>query len=217
VGVAAVGLVAVLAAPGAYAVATAAQPQSGAIPTAGPAGASAGGPGGRGMRGGPGGQVAPAPGGQAAPGGFPGLPGGRGGPGGSTGARGGAGGGPGGGPGGSTVDQELVTLLQQDADAYEWVAATTSASGAAPYQLASGEPVLAVGGFNGTDRSTTLAAFQQLVAAGRVHYWIGGGGFGGSQVDGVASQIAAWVAETFEAQTVGGTTVYDLTTVPTGR
>jgi hypothetical protein len=27
----------------------------------------------------------------------------------------------------------------------------------------------------------------------------------------VANEIAAWVAETFEAQTVGGTTVYDLT------
>ena len=126
-----------------------------------------------------------------------------------TGTRGGPGGG---GPGGSTtVDSALVTLLQQDADAYQWAAATTSASGAAPYQLASGEPVLAVGGFNGTDQSTTLAAFQRLVAEGKVHYWIGGGGFGGAQVDGVANQIAAWVAESFEAQTVGGATVYDLT------
>ena len=234
VGVAAVGLVAVLAAPGAYAVATAAQPHTGAIPSAGPAGAAMGGPGGRagrGMPGGPGGQggqAAPggqggqAGGGQAAggQGGFPGFPGGaapggtgQAAPGGGT--RGG-GGGPGGGPGGSTtVDQELVTLLQQDADSYQWAAATTSASGAAPYQLASGEPILAIGGFNGTDQSTTLAAFQQLVAEGKVHYWIGGGGFGGAQVDGVASQIAAWVTETFEAQTVGGTTVYDLTAATT--
>jgi 4-amino-4-deoxy-L-arabinose transferase-like glycosyltransferase len=214
-GVAAVGLVAVLAAPGAYAVATVAQPHTGAIPSAGPAGAALGGPGGgRVVRGLP-------PGGQNGPGGFPGgFPGGTGqggqggqgglaAPGGGTGARGG--------PGGSTtVGQELVTLLRQDADGYQWAAATTSASGAAPYQLASGEPVLAVGGFNGTDQSTTLAAFQQLVAAGKVHYWIGGGGFGGAQVGGVANQIASWVAENFEAQTVGGTTVYDLTSAATG-
>ncbi|HZB48373.1 MAG TPA: glycosyl transferase, partial [Mycobacteriales bacterium] len=149
-----------------------------------------------------------APGG-GVPGGTAPAPGGTGFPGGTRGGPGG----PGGGPGGAvTVDQELVTLLQQDAGAYRWVAATTSASNAAPYQLAAGEAVLAVGGFNGTDRSTTLAAFQQLVAAGEVHYWIGGGGFGGARVDGVASQIATWVAENFEARTVGGTTVYDLTT-----
>ena len=91
------------------------------------------------------------------------------------------------------------------------MAATTSASGAAPYQLAAGEPVLAVGGFNGTDQSTTLAAFRQLVAEGKIHYWIGGGGFGGARVGGVANEIASWVAETFESRTVGGTTVYDLT------
>ncbi len=48
-----------------------------------------------------------------------------------------------------------------------------------------------------------------------MHFWIGGGGFGGAQVDGVASQIAAWVTETFEARTVGGTTVYDLTAATT--
>ena len=111
--------------------------------------------------------------------------------------------------------QQLGCLLRADAGSYHWVAATTSASGAAPYQLAAGEPVLAVGGFNGTDQSTTLAAFQQLVANGGIHYWIGGGGFGGALVDGVANQITAWVAENFEAQTVGGTTVYDLTA--TGR
>ena len=51
VGVAGVGLVAVLAAPGAYALATAAEPKTGPIPSAGPAGASVG-PGGRGMPGG---------------------------------------------------------------------------------------------------------------------------------------------------------------------
>ena len=225
VGVAGVGLVAVLAAPGAYALATAAEPKTGPIPSAGPAGASVG-PGGRGMPGGGGNGF---PGGQGGAGGFPGLPRGQGGAGGQGGFPGGfPGGRPGrpgrdrrpgarrrrgpGGLGGDTqVDGELTALLQADADAYTWVAATTSASGAAPYQLAAGEPVLAVGGFNGTDQSTTLAAFRQLVAEGKIHYWIGGGGFGGARVGGVANEIASWVAETFESRTVGGTTVYDLT------
>ena len=85
-----------------------------------------------------------------------------------------------------------------------------SASGAAPFQLASGEPILAIGGFNGTDQSPTLAAFQELVAEGKVHYWAAAAASAAAG-GGTASQIAAWVTETFEAQTVGGTTVYDLT------
>jgi hypothetical protein len=43
-----------------------------------------------------------------------------------------------------------------------------------------------------------------------VRYWIDGGGFGGARVGGVASEIATWVAQTFQQRTVGDTTVYDL-------
>ncbi len=71
---------------------------------------------------------------------------------------------------------------------------------------------MAIGGFNGSDPSPTLAEFQEYVADGRIHYFIGGGGFGGQQGgSGASSEIAAWVASTFTAVTVDGTTVYDLT------
>ena len=54
------------------------------------------------------------------------------------------------------------------------------ANSAAGYQLASGEPVMALGGFNGSDPSPTLAQFQDYVADGEIHYFIsGGGGLGG--------------------------------------
>lgn len=41
---------------------------------------------------------------------------------------------------------------------------------------------------------------------------IAGGGVGGAQMGGssAASEIEAWVAQNFEAQSVGGATVYDL-------
>jgi hypothetical protein len=81
---------------------------------------------------------------------------------------------------------------------------------ATPLQLASKVPVMAIGGFNGTDPAPSLAEFQQLVALGKVHYFIGSGGFGGR--DGMSSDISTWVRENFQAQTVGGTTIYDLTT-----
>ncbi len=46
--------------------------------------------------------------------------------------------------------------------------------------LATGDPVMAMGGFSGTDPWPTLAAFKKMVTAGEVRYvLIGGGGFGG--------------------------------------
>ena len=65
--------------------------------------------------------------------------------------------------------------------------------------------------------SPTLAQFQAWVAAGQVHYYIGGSGLsrsnGGSDV---AGQISSWVASSFTAQTVDGVTVYDLTSPSSG-
>lgn len=113
---------------------------------------------------------------------------------------------------GTDVSSELVTQLQQGASGFTWVAASIGAQNAASYQLASGYPVMAIGGFNGSDPSPTLAQFQQYVAEGRVHYFLGGE-LGGRQNGGseAAREVAAWVAENFTATTVGGTTVYDLT------
>jgi hypothetical protein len=119
---------------------------------------------------------------------------------------------------GSTPSAELVTALKADAGSYTWVAAAVGSNSASGYQLATGLPVMAIGGFNGSDPSPTLAAFQQYVAEGKIHYFIGGGTGGGFGRGGAASggsnassEIAAWVAASFTAQTVGGTTVYDLT------
>jgi hypothetical protein len=73
---------------------------------------------------------------------------------------------------------------------------------------------MAIGGFNGSDPSPTLAQFQQSVAEGRIHYFLGGGRMGmGRSMGGsdAAGQISAWVQQNFAATSVGGTTVYDLT------
>lgn len=106
---------------------------------------------------------------------------------------------------------QLRELLERDSDSYTWVAATVGANNAAGYQLATGDPVLPVGGFNGTDPSPTVAEFQRYVTDGEIHWFIGGGGFRGANGGSSASsEIAAWVAETFEARTVDGITIYDL-------
>src|SRR5205085_5883055 len=183
--VAAAAVLLALLGPGAYSLATAATIHSGAIPVAGPAGAGGAGPGRfGGAAGGRGGGVAGVPGGFAGvvPGGFAGA-----GPGGfarlpqngAGGARGGTRGRVGGLLSGSTPSAALAAALQSSANRYTWVAATVRSNQASGYQLATGKPVMAIGGFNGTDPAPTLAAFQKLVAEGRIHYFIEGGGFGG--------------------------------------
>lgn len=114
---------------------------------------------------------------------------------------------------GQAVSSEVVAALRKDADDFTWVAATTGSQNAASNQLAAGEPVMAIGGFNGSDPSPTLEQFKQYVADGKIHYFLGGGGFGGGGggQNGSGSSIATWVQSTYKEVTVGDTTLYDLT------
>ncbi|KOU46809.1 ArnT family glycosyltransferase [Streptomyces sp. WM6378] len=242
-GVAGVGLVASLAGPAAYSVSTLNTGHTGSIVTAGPAGASVGGPGGGGrMRfggganggrtgGQNGGQNGGWPGrgasqgqgqGQGMPGGgmgqAPTAPGQTGLPGGGAGERGGMrgmGGGMGGLLDGAKVSAEAEALLEKDAGRYTWAAAAIGSQNAASYQLATEKPVMAIGGFNGSDPSPTLEQFKKYVADGKIHYFIssGGGMMGGGGGEGRAggSAISSWVESSFKKVTVGTATFYDLT------
>lgn len=109
-----------------------------------------------------------------------------------------------GGPGGSSTDAAVVSLLKSTHST--WAAATNGAQSSAGLQLNSGKAVMAIGGF-ANDPSPTLAQFKQLVAEGKITFYIAGSG-GGPQHSG---DIATWVAQNFTATTVGGTTVYRLT------
>ncbi|KQW16465.1 glycosyltransferase family 39 protein [Streptomyces sp. Root369] len=143
-----------------------------------------------------------------------GMPGGTPGDGGGM----GGGGGVGGLLNGASVSAEAKKLLKADADDYTWAAAAIGAQNAASYQLATDESVMAIGGFNGTDPSPTLAQFKEYVADGKIHYFISsgsGGGMGGSS-SGTSSQITSWVEATFKKVTVGSATFYDLTQKASG-
>ena len=91
-----------------------------------------------------------------------------------------------------------------------WAAATNGTQSSAPLQLASGKQVLAIGGFNGGDAAPTLAQFKAWVAEGKISYYVSGGGMGGGPGGG-NNEIASWVAASYPASAMGGTTVYDLT------
>ncbi|SBS74427.1 Glycosyl transferase family 39 [uncultured Mycobacterium sp.] len=157
-------VVAALAGPVAFSLATVAAPHSGAIPSVGPSDGRGGPPGGM--------FDAPKPG------------------------------------------AELTAELRQDADEFTWAAAAVGSSNAAGYQLATGLPVMAVGGFNGTDPAPTLEQFQAYVAARRIHWFVKsdmpGFGFGNRSGSDAAEQIQRWVSANFTPREVDGVTVYDL-------
>ena len=120
------------------------------------------------------------------------------------------GGGMGGLLGAATPPAALVTALQTDAGTYTWAAAVVGSNNAAGYQLASQLPVMAVGGFNGTDPAPTLEKFRQYVADGKIHYFIAGSMMQGETGSDDAARIAAWVQANFTSTTLDGTTAYDL-------
>jgi hypothetical protein len=122
--------------------------------------------------------------------------------------------------GAAKADATVVAALENNAGQYTWVAATIGSDNAATYQLATRDPVMAIGGYNGTDPAPTLDRFKSDVAQGKIHYFIDGQAMGGrrsasSGGSRQASDIAAWVRATFPARTLGGVTVYDLTTPTT--
>ncbi|MFD5098653.1 ArnT family glycosyltransferase [Streptomyces albidochromogenes] len=217
-GAAGLGLVAALAGPGAYAASTVGSAHTGSIVTAGPA-SPGGGPGG-GRPGGPGGDgTGERPAGAGRPGGPQGappagtapggaMPGGAGGGAVREGGRGGAGGL----LDGQSVGSEAGARISADADDYTWAAAAIGSQNAASFQLATGEPVMAIGGFNGSDPSPTPAAFKAYVEKGAIHWFVASGdGAGRGGPGGGNAEIVTWVEAHFTQVTVDGTTLYDLT------
>ena len=145
---------------------------------------------------------------------FPGGFGGPGGPGGSGGS---------GGPGGSgaQVDAALVSYLEQHRGTADWLVAVPSAMTAAPIIITTGEPVMAMGGFSGSDAALDTAGFDALVSEGRVRYVLlrgsgpggfgggGPGGFGGGGPGGGNNQLTGYIAATCLPVTAVSDSLYD--------
>ncbi|MEU8650309.1 glycosyltransferase family 39 protein [Streptomyces sp. NPDC048737] len=137
------------------------------------------------------------PGGTAADGGT--APGGtapEGGTGAGDGPGGGAmGGGSGGGMGGG-ASTELLSYLKKNQDGAKWLLAVSSSQSAAQLILSSGEPVISMWGWSGSDNAMTLARLKELVKNGELHYIQLGGGMGGGGMGGGStanSEVTDWV------------------------
>ena len=99
-----------------------------------------------------------------------------------SGPGGGFAGGPGAFPGDAAgTDEALVAWLLEHHGGETWLVAVTSANQAGPLQIASGIPVMAMGGFMGSDPAPTREELAAHVREGRLRYVLvgGRGGFGG--------------------------------------
>ncbi len=109
------------------------------------------------------------------------------------------------------ISPSLAATLATGADKYRWMAAATGSNVAAGFQLATGYPVMPIGGFNGSDPSPTLQQFEDHVRAGEIHWYVvspvnhSNGGSSSS------AKISDWVTATFTPITMGGIRFYDLT------
>jgi len=180
---AALAIAVLLTGPTAYALDTMGTAYAGGDPSAGPQVASADGRGGFGgfVGGGNGGPVGVAPGALA------------------------------GGPGGDAASSTLIDYLVANRGSATWIVAVTSANQAGSIELATGLPVMAMGGFSGTDPAPTLDQLKALVASGQLRYVIvsgrGGGPGGGSPA---VSEVDAWVQANGTPVTSVSSNLYDL-------
>ncbi len=107
----------------------------------------------------------------------------------------------------SPAHKRLAEFLLANRGEAKYLVATQGALAAAPFILATGEPVMAMGGFDGSNPAPTMAEFQHMVDTRQVRYVILGGlgaftgGFGNG------SSISQWVkgnGKKVESQEYGG-------------
>lgn len=87
---------------------------------------------------------------------------------------------------------KLIAFLEANRAGYTYLLATTSSQNASPIIIETGQPVMALGGFMGSDQVVTSQQLAQLVANKTIRYFLLDGmrmGFGGSQ------QPTGWVQQ----------------------
>jgi 4-amino-4-deoxy-L-arabinose transferase-like glycosyltransferase len=85
------------------------------------------------------------------------------------------------------ANQELLDYLQANTQGMKYLLAVPSSQHGAQMVLATGRPVLYMGGFNGNDDVVGVDDLKQMVAAGELRYILYGGERGNKQ------EITAWL------------------------
>ncbi|WP_433517709.1 ArnT family glycosyltransferase [Nonomuraea sp. CA-143628] len=114
----------------------------------------------------------------------------------------------GGGPGGD-VSSSMISYLTANQGEAEWLVAVSSAMQASSIILSTGKPVMAMGGFTGSDPAMTVTRLKELVASGKLRYVLAGGDDRGGPGRG-NNEVTTWVQANCKAVT-GQDGLYDCT------
>jgi 4-amino-4-deoxy-L-arabinose transferase-like glycosyltransferase len=113
-----------------------------------------------------------------------------------------------GGDASSSSSSELVSYLLAHQGSAKYLVAASGSQTTASIIIATGKPVVTIGGFNGGDAAPTVSRLEAMVASGELCYVLIGGDRGGPGGGG-SSELTAWVQEHGEAveglSTQGGT------------
>jgi 4-amino-4-deoxy-L-arabinose transferase-like glycosyltransferase len=98
----------------------------------------------------------------------------------------------------SSVDTALIKYLEAHKGSAKYLVAVVSSNEAESIILATNQPVMALGGFSGSDPILTTAQLSALVKSGAVRFFLlngsGGGGPGGSPGGG-QSALTTWITQ----------------------
>jgi 4-amino-4-deoxy-L-arabinose transferase-like glycosyltransferase len=89
-----------------------------------------------------------------------------------------------------STDSKLISFLEKNKGNAKYLLVVSSSKSADSIIIKTGEPVMALGGFSGSDNILTLSQFKELVKKGEVRYVMTGGMDRGSN-----SKIMNWVRE----------------------
>ncbi len=95
------------------------------------------------------------------------------------------------------INQAILGFLLEHTTPGAYLFATSSSQAASPYILATGRPVLALGGFSGSDPVLDVEGFANWVSAGKIRYVL-------NEFDRQQSQISQWVQTNCRAITIPG-------------
>jgi 4-amino-4-deoxy-L-arabinose transferase-like glycosyltransferase len=130
-------------------------------------------------------------------------------------ASAGRGGSPGGGTfAGGGLGSDVIAYLEAHQGSAKYLVAASGSQTTASIIVATGKPVVTIGGFSGRDPAPTVAELAKMVADGELRYVLltGAGGRGGP--GGTGDELSAWVREHGTAVTDAGTgagTLYRVT------
>ncbi len=71
----------------------------------------------------------------------------------------------------SPSDRAVAKYLLAHRGNAKWLVAVNSSIDSAPLQIAANEPVMAIGGFDGSDNALSLNAFKKLIVSGQLKYY----------------------------------------------